>query len=495
MVNSSLNLETVLNEVIDTLIRLTGAEWAFLMLKNETGAMDTVVARNWERESLGAGEIAISRKLVERVLLHGNPIVTTNAQSDPRFTAFDSVVAYNLSSILCVPLKLKGNLTGVIYAENRVREGIFGGRERELLLVFADQAAALENARLFDSVSRTLGEVTELKNLMEDVFASIVSGVITADAQGVINLANEPVEAILARSKEALIGQPLKQLLGEINPDLVERVDSVVESDQRIVAEESHSIIPGRGAVSLSLTLSPLKRAGEEGRGVAMVIADHTENRRLEARQRLFARMVSPAVIDQLNPDSLQLGGQLQTITTLFADIRGFTSFSEIADPATLAKVLNRYLASATQPILEQGGTIDKFVGDAIMAWFNAPLPQPDHVLRSARAAVGLRQAAQELSRELELSMRLEFGIGLHCGEALLGLAGSQERLNYTALGDSVNTAERLQGHAAPGQILISLEVAGQDGDQLITRPAPAVRAAGKEHPIEVLELLDVRSP
>jgi adenylate cyclase len=224
-----------------------------------------------------------------------------------------------------------------------------------------------------------------------------------------------------------------------------------------------------------------------------MVIADHTETRRLEARQRLFARKVSPAVIDQLNPDSLQLGGQLQTITTLFADIRGFTSFSEIVDSATLVKVLNRYLASATQPILEQGGTIDKFVGDAIMALFNAPLPQPDHVLRAARAAVGLRQAAQEVSRELELSMRLEFGIGLHCGEALLGLVGSQERLDYTALGDSVNTAKRLQGHAAPGQILISLEAAGQGGEQLITRPAPAVWAAGKDHPIEVLELLDVR--
>jgi transcriptional regulator with GAF, ATPase, and Fis domain len=93
VVNASLNLETVLNEVIDTIIRLTGAGRAFLMLKNETGAMDTVVARNWERESLGAGEIEISRKLVERVLLHGNPIVTINAQSDPRFTAFDSVVA------------------------------------------------------------------------------------------------------------------------------------------------------------------------------------------------------------------------------------------------------------------------------------------------------------------------------------------------------------------------------------------------------------------
>jgi adenylate cyclase len=495
VVNSSLDLGIVLNEVIDTIIRLTGAERAFLMMRNESGAMDTVVARNWERESLGAGEIEISRKLVERVLVHGDPIVTTNAQSDPRFTAFDSVVAYNLRSILCVPLKLKGSLTGVIYADNRMREGIFGERERELLLAFADQAAtALENARLFDSVSRTLGEVTELKDLMEDVFASIVSGVITADADGVINLTNQPVEVILARSKDKLLGQALKQLLEEISPGLVERVDSVVESDQRIVAVESHPMIVGRGPVSLSLTLSPLKRSSEERRGVAMVIADHTETRRLEARQRLFARMVSPAVIDQLDPDSLQLGGQLLTITTLFADIRGFTSFSEITDPATLVDVLNRYLAAATRPILEEGGTIDKFVGDAIMAWFNAPLPQTDHVLRAAKAALGLRQAAEEVSRELDPAMRLDFGIGLHCGEALLGLIGSQERLDYTALGDSVNTAKRLQEHAAPGQILISQEAACQGGELLLTRPAPAVRAAGKERPIEVLELLGLRA-
>ncbi|MCJ7706733.1 MAG: GAF domain-containing protein, partial [Anaerolineales bacterium] len=150
MVNSSLELTTVLNEVMDTIIRLTGAQRAFLMMRNEQGGMDTVVARNWERATLDAGEIEISGTIVQRVISQGEAVLTTNAQADPRFDQQASVVAYNLRSILCVPLKVKGVLTGVIYADNRIREGLFSERERSLLLSFANQAAvALENARLF----------------------------------------------------------------------------------------------------------------------------------------------------------------------------------------------------------------------------------------------------------------------------------------------------------------------------------------------------------
>ena len=153
--------------------------------------------------------------------------------------------------------------------------------------------------------------------------------------------------------------------------------------------------------------MSPLVAAEESDRGIAIVLDDLTEKRRLEAQRRLFERMVSPAVINQLDPDSLQLGGRLSVITTLFADIRGYTSFSEVTDPETLVTVLNRYLAAAANSILHEDGTIDKFLGDEVMAWFNAPIPQADHTLRAIRAALTMQEQFHELSKSGKTSTDL----------------------------------------------------------------------------------------
>ena len=491
VVNSSLDLTTVLNEVIDTIIRITGAERAFLMLRNDQGEMETVVARNWERASLQSGENEISRTIVGRVLSHGEAILTTNAQADPRFGGQDSVIAYNLRSILCVPLKVKGKLTGVIYADNKAREALFSERQRSLLSDFANQAAAaLDNARLFASVRRTLDEVTELKNLMEDVFASIASGVITADIEDTITLCNKAAENILGRPGRRLLGGPLSEILPELSQDLERLVTEAKTADKRFIGVEVHPSHPERGTLELSLAVTPVKTAEQQTRGVAIVVDDLTETRKLEALHRLFERMVPPAVIEQLDPDSLELGGRRTILTTLFADIRGFTSLGESTDPETLIAVLNRYLAAAAEAVLYEQGTIDKFLGDAVMAWFNAPIPQPDHTLRAVRAALGIRRAVEELQATLEPPFRLAFGIGIHQGEAVLGLVGTEKRIDYTAIGDSVNTAKRLQENAGPGQILISQSTVETLGNAVVVRKVPAVRAEGKEHPIDVVELV-----
>ena len=131
------------------------------------------------------------------------------------------------------------------------------------------------------------------------------------------------------------------------------------------------------------------------------MLDDLTERKRLEAQRRLFERMVSPAVINQLDPNSLQLGGKRVDLTVLFADIRGFTSYSEKISPEQLVSVLNRYLAAMAEAVLSQEGTIDKFLGDAIMAWFNAPIPQADHTLRAVKAALLLRETVEGLYKEL----------------------------------------------------------------------------------------------
>jgi len=490
-VNSSLELDEVLQLVMDTIIRLTEAERGFLMLRDLQGEMVTRIARNWEQESINPNEFAISRTIIQRVIESGEAVLTTNAQEDPRFGGQESIVAYNLRSILCVPLKARTELIGVIYADNRIRSGIFKEAERDLLTVFANQAAiAIENARLFASVRRTLAEVTELKNLMDNIFASIASGVLTADLQDQITLCNRAAESILGQSMAKLVGQRLGEALpSEIQAHLA----CVRDIDKPVVGLEITHKHPQRGAQDWRLNLSPLKNADQITQGVAIVFDDMTEHNKLDAQHRLLERMVSPAVLDQINPDSLQIGGQQRDITVLFADIRGFTSFSEKKSPAELVAVLNRYLAAGAEAVLAQEGTVDKFLGDAVMAWFNAPLPQADHTLRAVRAALGLRSAVEKLHAELPPEAQLSFGVGIHYGEALLGWIGTEKRLEYTAIGDSVNTAKRIQENAARNQILISKEAYERVKERVEAKACGPLKAKGKSEAVEVYEVVSLK--
>lgn len=497
LVNSSLDLTTVLNEVMDTIVRLTGAERGFLMLRDDDDPtkMAFRIARNLERESLEESEFEVSHTVVDRVVREGVAVVTTNAQEDPRFGRQESVVAYNLRSILCVPLKLKDELTGVIYADNRVRAGLFTEKERNLLASFANQAAvAIENARLFASVKRSLDEVTRLKDLMDNVLASIDSGVLTADVSRSITLANRAAEAILAAPPPGLIGTDLGELLPLLDSGLLRTVDQVEREDQRFAGVEVNPTLPARGPVSLRLNLSPLRDARQETQGVAIVVEDLTETKRLRSKYAIFQRMVSPAVIDSLpdDPAHLELGGRRQEVTVLFADVRGFSGFSEAQTPERLLDVLNRYLGMAAEAVLLQEGTLDKFMGDAVMAVFNAPLPQPDHALRAVRAALAMKSDVQAFHEAVDPRWRLQFGIGIHTGVAVVGMVGTRQRLDYSAIGDDVNVAKRIQEIAAPGQVLISDAVQRLVQDDVQAQSLGPQKVKGREQAVHVYEVLGV---
>ena len=494
VVNSTLELDEVLQIVMDTIVRLTEAERGFLMLRNAEGEMESRIARNWEQESINKNEFAISRTIVERVIESGEAILTTNAREDPRFDGQESIIAFNLRSILCVPLMVKTDLIGVIYTDNRIRSGIFSEADRDLLISFANQAAvAIENARLFSSLKVTLEEVTELKNLMDDVFASIVSGVITADVEDQITLCNRAAASILGQASAEIVGRTLEEIAPSFASDLKEHLESVRKSEKPIVGLELSPLLPERGHVDWHLNLSPLKDAGSKTQGVAIVLDDLTERKRLEAQRKLFERMVSPAVIEQLDPNKLQLGGKRVDITAIFADVRGFTTFSESQEPEKLVSVLNRYLAAMAEAVLSQEGTIDKFMGDAIMAWFNAPVLQKDHTLRAVKSALAIRDAFEELYKELPKEEHLAFGAGIHYGDAVLGLIGTDRRLEYTAISDSVNTTKRLQENSAKNQIIISKVAYERVKKDIEVKPIEPVAAKGKTTPLEVFEVLGLK--
>lgn len=492
-VNSSLELDQVLSIVMDTLIHFTGAERAFLMLQDAHGEMAVRMVRNWEQESLAPDEYAFSRTVVNRVIEGGKPVITTNAMEDPRFSSQESVSIHNLRSILCVPIKGKEALIGVIYAEHRSRSGLFTHRDLDLLVEFAAQAGvALENARLFASVKQSLAEVIALKNLMDNVMGSVASGVMAVDLAGRLTLCNPAVEGLLRRPAGELVGKTLAEIDLGLAAALQPSLDVVLQTGQALIGQERSQHFQSLGSLDLHFSLSPLKDGGRITQGVTIIIEDLTEINRLESQRRLFERMVDPAVIQDLDPNSLQLGGRRGEITVLFADLRDFTGFAESMPPEDLVRVLNCYLAAAAEAVLHEGGTVDKFLGDAVMAWFNAPLPQEDHTLRAVRAAVRIRNAVKALHRTLPPEYRLDFGIGIHTGEAILGLVGSEQRLDYTAIGDSVNTARRIQENAGRGKILVSQEAYRSVAAHVAAVEVEPIQAKGKRELIPAYEILEL---
>lgn len=473
VVNSSLDLNQVLNEVIDTVIALTGAERGYIVLKNsDTGALEFRVARKIQQQELTGDEFIVSRTVVERVAAQGEPVVTINAQEDQRFLGSASVADYQLRSILCVPLKRKGEVKGVIYADNRFRQNLFGEREQRLVYAFANQAAiAIENARLFDEVRRSLAEITEIKDFMDNVFASIGSGVVTSDSTDLIIAINNAARRILSIQAE-VIGQSLWSVL----PPLYEGFQELVEQVRRENVEEYvevEPVIETRGQVNLNLKLSPFKDSGQITQGVAIVVDDLTELKQRQAQLSVIRRYLTPAMVDNIKQiDELQLGGEERDISVVFCDVRGFTSFSETLTPEELMAVINKYMSVSTECINAEGGIIDKYMGDAVVGLYNTQLnPLVDHPMRAVLTALRMVKGVQDLHKTLPAEQRLFYGLGVHTGSAILGNVGSPRRKEFTAIGDTLQFAKLLQENALEGEIILSKETYELVNTKVVAEP------------------------
>jgi adenylate cyclase len=209
-----------------------------------------------------------------------------------------------------------------------------------------------------------------------------------------------------------------------------------------------------------------------------------------------FSQYMHPAVIAQMlsDPKGIHLGGEEKELTALFADILGFTTLSETLTPAQLVELLNEYLNEMTAVIFKHWGTLDKYIGDAIMAFWGAPYPQPDHALRACQTGLDMITALHRLQEGWQARgvPRIDIGIGINSGSMLVGNMGSKGRKNYTIMGDSVNLASRLEGinRQFGTRLIISEGTFLQVQDQVIARELDLIRVKGKTHPVKVYELL-----
>lgn len=209
----------------------------------------------------------------------------------------------------------------------------------------------------------------------------------------------------------------------------------------------------------------------------------------------IFGRFVSKSVVDELlsSGEEVKLGGQRRDITLIFVDIRGFTPMSERLEPEQVIQVLNEYLDVCTKAIFKFNGTLDKFIGDGVMAIFGAPIPFDNHPEMAVRAALEMKKHADVLERKLidTYGIGVKFGLGINSGPAVVGNIGSEGlRLDYTAIGDTVNLSARLESNAKPGQLLISEHTYERVKDLFVIDPIGEIKVKGKEKPVMVYEVI-----
>ena len=407
----------------------------------------------------------------------------------------------NLDCEVFAPLIFEGSLIGFIGIGRRLSGDPYTSDDLDFLSAVANQSSlAFENARLFENLRHSLVVTREMKNLMDNIFASIATGVITTDLEHKITLFNRAAESMLGLSRDSVVGKSLFEALPFLNPVLDTVTSDVIDLGETVRGRELSAHTSQQADLFLRFSAAPLRDANFATKGAAIVLENLTETRKVEAEREVirqtFGRVVSPRVRDRLLADAsnLQLLGTRKTTSVLFADLSGFTSFSEKTSPEIVFKILNTYLDIAAQVILENEGTLDKFMGDAVMAMWNSPDPQPDHAKRACRAALQIVQRSQESHKNFtNPEYHLTFRVGVTTGPAIVGNVGTRQLFNYTVIGDTVNLAQRLQSSAQPGQVYVLKNTIELVKDGFVVEAIQPLNVKGRAQPVEVYLLKGAR--
>ncbi len=352
-----------------------------------------------------------------------------------------------------------------------------------------------------ESLLQQRAMTTELdlsRQRFEMILRSMNNGVISLDFRGRITSFNQSASKIFGIDAAHVIGKMYSEVFFSVHGN--EAMNDVVihaitgyttQAYQEIVFER----YDGAG-IPLGLMTSILKDDDGCDIGILIVFHDLSEIQRYTTLKSTFSRYVSKQVVEKIMAsDEITLHGEKRDVTLLFSDIRGFTTLSEQLEPTEVVATLNAYFSAMIDVIHTYEGTLDKFLGDGIMCIFGAPIDQPDHALRAAQTALVMKEALTAFNQQQAQTGKplLQVGIGINSGDAVVGNVGSEKRMEYTAIGDNVNLAARLQAIAAGGQIIISQSTFNALGPQAHALTLPPTKIKGKIEPIPIYNLLDLR--
>ena len=486
-VTSELELGSLLKKVMAEATRMLNADRSTLFMNDEkTNELFSRVAMGD-----GIGEIRLPNKvgIAGAVFASGTTINIPYAYADLRFNpAFDKQTGYFTRSILCVPVINKdGKCIGVTQVLNR-RGGPFTDEDETRLKAFTAQVSiALENAKLFE-------DVQNMQSYNESMLESMSNGVITMDEERKIVTCNKAGLLIMKKNPDEVIGVLADEFLVDDNLWLMERVHKVDET------QEPEIIVDGElnfGDEKLSVNANVLPLINTEGKklGAMIMVEDISSEKRMKST---MSRYMDPALAEQMmeggDSDDF-LGGKSTEATILFSDIRSFTTLTESLGAQGTVKMLNEYFTIMVDIITREGGMLDKFIGDAIMAAFGIPVTHDDDPDRAVRATIAMITELWDYNkvREGRGELPIDHGIGLNTGMIVSGNIGSPKRMDYTMIGDGVNLAARLESACKQysARILISEFTRAKLKGTYRMRDIDLVVVKGKTEPVGVVEVLD----
>lgn len=484
-VTADIKLGSLLQKVMGEATRLLNAERSTLFLNDEkTNELWSEVGQGLEAmqirlpNHLGiAGAVFTSEKTIN----------IPYAYADLRFNpAFDKKTGFFTRSILCVPVVNKqGKTIGVTQVLNK-RGGPFTGEDEARLRAFTAQVSiALENAKLF-------ADVQNMKNYNEAMLESMSNGLITLDSSEKIITCNGAGLRILQVTSEQIINQSAQTFFSGANAWVMDKIRTVEERQQQQVMMDAKLEVKDEH-LSVNLTVQHLLGADKKRIGFMLVIEDISNEKRLKST---MSRYMDPSIADRLVASGSEiLGGQSVVCTTLFSDVRGFTTLTEQLGAQGTVSLLNEYFTIMVDCIQREEGMLDKFIGDAIMAVFGIPVNHNDDEDRAVRSAIAMIRELQawNIKRAEEGKMPLDIGIGLNTDTVVSGNIGSQKRMDFTIIGDGVNLAARLESACKQygAHILISEFTYAKLKDTYRTREVDYVVVKGKTEPVAIYEILD----
>ena len=484
-ITSELDLGALLQRVMGEATRMLDAERSTLFLNDE--ASNTLFSRVAQGAHLGEIRLPNHVGIAGAVFTTGRTINIPHAYADLRFNpSFDRQTGFFTRSILCTPVVNKmGKTIGVTQVLNK-RSGPFTPQDESRLKAFTGQVAiALENAKLFDDVQK-------MKNYNDSMLQSMSNGVVTLDGNGRIVTCNASGCRIIKLASAEIIGHGAGEFFVGKNAWVMERIEHVTSTQQVAVAMDAEFEFAG-ALVSANLTVLPLKAGDDKSLGTMLMIEDISTEKRVKAT---MSRYMDPAIAAQMLERGTELlGGASTRATVLFSDIRGFTTLTEELGAQGTVAFLNEYFTIMVECINHEGGMLDKFIGDAIMAAFGLPIAHEDDEDRAVRAAIEMIRGCRKYSEErVKRGQKpVSMGIGLNTDMVVSGNIGSTRRMDYTIIGDGVNLASRLESacKAYSAEILISESTHRRLRGTYRMREIDRVVVKGKTEPVGVYEVLD----